>query len=386
MIRSVLLGIVATLAVAAVAVLGMALLGNPEDNGNQSSASAPSSQAPAQSSFEAVLSPDPPVYEELQDEGAKVYAANCFVCHGGVGNGKGPGAANLSTPARDFTDVNWMSSQSDGVFYTSIQRGVPGTPMPAFAGRLTEREIWAVTAYIRGFSPRVELQTDSDRKKGSAEQRLRGRKVFEAQCAGCHGLQGLGDGEAAASLDTPPRNLADGDWLSGRSDDQLRRTISQGVPHTAMPGFYEELTGVEMDSVVAYLRQLAGVQQHPNPLVGWAQDAYRAYCASCHGVDGDGDGIASGRIDPVPRSFRNPAWMAGQTDAKLQEAVRSGRPGTAMPPFGAILSDAEIARLVEYIRAFSGPEAIPGSDSAFRYDPSTVAGSASTPTDRPNKR
>ncbi len=210
--------------------------------------------------------------------------------------------------------------------------------------------------------------------------------MFEAQCAGCHGQQGLGDGEAAASLDTPPRNLADGDWLSGRSDDQLRNTISQGVPHTAMPGFYEELTGVEMDSVVAYLRQLADVKPQPNPLVGWAQDAYRAYCASCHGVDGDGAGIAAGRIDPVPRSFRNPAWMAGQTDAKLEAAVRSGRPGTAMPPFGAILTDAEIARLVEYVRAFSGPEAIPGSDSAFRYDPSTVAGSASTPTDRPNKR
>ena len=382
MIRSVVLGIVATLAVAAVAMLGMALLGNPEGE----RASAPVTETPAQSSFESVVSPDPPAYEELQGEGAQVYAASCFVCHGGVGNGKGPGAANLSTPARDFTDEDWMSSQSDGVFYSSIQRGVPGTPMPAFAGRLTERQIWAVTAYIRGFSPRVELQTASDRGKGSADQRLRGRKVFEAQCAGCHGQQGLGDGEAAASLDTPPRNLADGDWLSGRSDDQLRNTISQGVPHTAMPGFYEELTGVEMDSVVAYLRELAGVQQQPNPLVGWAQDTYRAYCASCHGVDGDGAGIAAGRIDPAPRSFRNPAWMAGQTDAKLAAAVREGRSGTAMPPFGAILSDAEIARLVEYIRAFSGPESIPGSDSAFRYDPSTVAGVPSTSTNRPRKR
>ncbi len=382
MIRSLVLGIVATLAVAAVALLAGTLLGTVTDDPPSDQAS----QAPAQASAEPVEAPEPAAYQDLLGEGAKVYAASCFVCHGGVGNGNGPGAANLSTPARDFTDQDWMASQSDGVFYTSIQRGVPGTPMPAFAGRLSQREIWAVTAYIRGFSPAVELQTASDVSEDSDAQRLHGREVFEAQCAGCHGLQGLGDGEAAASFDTPPRNLADGDWLSGRSDDQLKRSISHGVPGTSMPAFYGDLNGTELDSVVSYLRQLAGVQHQPNPLLGWAEDTYRAYCASCHGVDGDGAGIAAGRIDPVPRSFRNPSWMAGQTDARLEAAVRQGRAGTAMPPFGAILEDAEIARLVEYVRAFSGPESIPGSDSAFRYDPSKVAGDPSTSTDRPRKR
>ncbi len=379
-----LLGLVATFAVAAVALLAGTVLGSVSDDGPPAQSSAASARTGTGS--EPVRAPEPPAYQDLLAEGAKVYAASCFVCHGGVGDGNGPGAANLSTPARDFTDKDWMSSQSDGVFYTSIQRGVPGTPMPAFAGRLSEREIWAVTAYIRGFSPKVELQTDADRAEGTEAQRLRGRKVFEAQCAGCHGQQGLGDGEAAASFDTAPRNLADGDWLSGRSDDQLRSSISHGVPGTPMPAFYGDLSGPEMDAVVSYLRQLGDVQQRPNPLVGWAEDTYLAYCASCHGVDGDGAGIAAGRIDPVPRSFRNPAWMAGQTAAKLEAAVRHGRSGTAMPPFGAILDDDEIARLVEYIRAFSGPEAIPGSDSAFRYDPSTVAGVPSTSTDRPTKR
>lgn len=328
---------------------------------------------PAPAAFDSTYAPRPAAYPDLMKRGGEVYAANCFACHGGVGNGEGPWAPTLSTPARDFTDGEWMSSQSDGVFFTSILRGVPGTPMPSFAGRLSERDIWAVTAFIRGFSPEVKLDRPAD-------ERIRvklGGEVYAAQCAGCHGLTGDGDGQAAASFDTPPRALSDGDWLSGRSDPQLRTTIVQGVPGTAMPSFYDELTNVQVDAVVEYLRHLADVAQQPNPIDGWARESYLAYCASCHGVTGNGQGVAAGRLEPAPRVFRNPAWMAGQSDEKLIAAVRDGRPGTAMPAFGALLSGAEIERLVEYIRAFAGPEAIPGSDSAYRYDPSTVTGDPS---------
>ncbi len=337
-------------------------------------------QAPA--AFDQAWAPEPEAYEALTQRGGEVYAASCFVCHGGVGNGEGPWAPTLSTPARDFTDTSWMQTQSDGVFYTSILRGVPGTPMPSFAGRLSEKDIWAVTAYIRGFSPEVEL----DQPQVDQVLLSQGEEVFGAQCAGCHGEFGAGDGQAAKSFDTLPRALSDGDWLSGKSDRQLHNSIVEGIPGTSMPSFYDELDNREVDSVVAYLRQLADVQHRPNPLSGWAQDSYRAYCASCHGVDGDGQGVAAGRLEPVARSFRNPTWMAGQTDEELASAVRAGRPGTAMPAFRALLSDAEIARLVEYIRAFAGPDAIPGAGSAYRYDPATVSGARSKQPARPTER
>ena len=275
-----------------------------------------------------------------------------------------------------------MQTQSDGVFFTSILRGVPGTPMPAFAGRLSEKDMWAVTAYIRGFSPKVEL----DQPQVDEVLRSQGEEVFGAQCAGCHGEFGAGDGQAAKSFDTMPRALADGDWLSGKSDQQLHDVIGEGIPGTSMPSFYDELSNREIDAVVSYLRELADVQHRPNPLSGWAQESYRAYCASCHGADGDGDGVAAGRLEPAPRSFRNPTWMAGQTDEALAQAVRVGRPGTAMPAFRALLSDAEIDRLVEYIRAFAGADAIPGAASAYRYDPATVPGAQSKQPARPSER
>jgi mono/diheme cytochrome c family protein len=381
--RSITTGVLAVVLAAAAAVGVFFLLDNSQSEAvSASDVSATGSQtAPAPGAFDQEYAPQPEAYDDLLARGGQVYAANCFVCHGGVGNGEGPWAPTLSTPARDFTDTAWMESQSDGVFFTSILRGVPGTPMPSFAGRLSERDIWAVTAYIRGLSPHVRLDESVDDQLLVGD----GQEVYAAQCAGCHGDQGAGDGGAASSFDTPPRALVDGDWLSGRSDQQLHSTIVEGVPGTSMPSFYDELDNRQIDAVIAYLRVLANVEPRPNPLSGWAEESYRAYCASCHGVDGDGQGVAAGRIEPAPRSFRNPAWMAGQTDEKLVEAVRDGRPGTAMPPFGALLSAAEIERLVEYIRAFSSPEAIPGADSAYRYDPTTVTGTPSDDQVRPSK-
>lgn len=382
--KSILTGVLAVVLAAAAAVGMFYLLDNSQNDAisaHDVSTSGDAGQAPAPAAFDQKWAPEPEAYDGLEKRGGEVYAANCFVCHGGLGNGEGPWAPTLSTPARDFTDAAWMETQSDGVFFTSILRGVPGTPMPSFAGRLSEADIWAVTAYIRGFSPKVEL----DQPKADELLVSQGKDVFAEQCAGCHGEFGAGDGDAAKSFDTPPRTLSDADWLSGRSDQQLHSTIVKGIPGTSMPAFYDELNNREIDAVIAYLRQLADVQHRPNPLSGWAQESYRAYCASCHGVEGDGQGVAAGRIEPNPRSFRNPTWMAGQTDEKLAEAVRNGRPGTAMPPFGALLSDAEIDRLVEYIRAFSSPEAIPGADSAYRYDPTTVTGAPSNEPVRPSK-
>ena len=44
-------------------------------------------QAPA--AFDQEWAPEPEAYEALTQRGGEVYAANCFVCHGGVGNGEG---------------------------------------------------------------------------------------------------------------------------------------------------------------------------------------------------------------------------------------------------------------------------------------------------------
>ena len=61
--------------------------------------------------------------------GAKVFAANCQVCHGDKGDGKGPAGAALNPPPANFTDVKFARSISPQDWYGFVTNGVPGTAM-----------------------------------------------------------------------------------------------------------------------------------------------------------------------------------------------------------------------------------------------------------------
>ncbi|RMG33616.1 MAG: cytochrome c [Gammaproteobacteria bacterium] len=62
-------------------------------------------------------------------------------------------------------------------------------------------------------------------------------------------------------------------------------------------------------------------------------------CGSCHGL------TLKGGLGPALR----PENLAGKPREFLFETIRLGRPGTAMPPWGPILKDAEIAWLVDQL-------------------------------------
>ena len=53
-------------------------------------------------------------------------------------------------------------------------------------------------------------------------------QMFETVCAMCHGMSGMGDGQAAANLNPKPRNYTDPAWQASVTDDQIRQTILQG--------------------------------------------------------------------------------------------------------------------------------------------------------------
>lgn len=65
----------------------------------------------------------------------------------------------------------------------------------------------------------------------------RGAKLFEAQCASCHGALGRGDGPLAANLDPRPTALSDHRRARERSLLALYQVVTQGVQGTAMPSF-----------------------------------------------------------------------------------------------------------------------------------------------------
>jgi cytochrome c oxidase cbb3-type subunit 2 len=87
--------------------------------------------------------------------------------------------------------------------------------------------------------------------------------------------------------------------------------------------------------------------------------AYEQYCIGCHGVAGDGAGVASRVMNPPPRSFATADFKfsstrSGQlpTDEDLMRSITKGLRGTSMPSW-AMLSERTRLALVAYIKTFS---------------------------------
>lgn len=107
-----------------------------------------------------------------------------------------------------------------------------------------------------------------------------GASLFRTNCSPCHGLNARGGGRGP--------DLASGRWTHGSTDDEIFRTISQGVPGTEMPanGFEDS----EIHAIIAYLRSLAPAKNTPlagDPAKG-KQTFFGEGCSTCHMVQGVG--------------------------------------------------------------------------------------------------
>lgn len=79
---------------------------------------------------------------------------------------------------------------------------------------------------------------------------------------------------------------------------------------------------------------------------------YRANCASCHGVDGRGDGP----VDPLPAAGELHTAVREASAAELDYRIANGVAGTAMPAFIGQLAPAERQDLIAYLRSrWAGP-------------------------------
>jgi len=109
-----------------------------------------------------------------------------------------------------------------------------------------------------------------------------GRRIFESQCALCHGQTGTGG--RGPSLHHPKLDKAP-------DDDALRKAISEGIA-PEMPGAWQ-LNQREVASVALYVRSLGKVP--PELLPGDPERGARVYdakgCAGCHMIGGTGEGF-----------------------------------------------------------------------------------------------
>jgi len=101
----------------------------------------------------------------------------------------------------------------------------------------------------------------------------------------------------------------------------------------------------------------AAGKHDPRAYPGWR--LYDRLCLPCHGAAGDGRGPAAPYSWGAPRAFTRGtyAWRSTPTgqppsDDDLRATIRYGAPGTSMPAFELVLSDVEIDRVIDVVKAF----------------------------------
>jgi len=176
-----------------------------------------------------------------------LYARQCAGCHG---NGGRLGAA------RPLNDPVYLALAPAERLRLVIAEGVPGTAQPAFArsagGGLTEEQIDAlVQGLARAWARPEETKSVQVPPYAAAlGDPDRGKAVYAAACAGCHGADGRGGPKAGSVVDPS--------YLALVSDQYLRTTVIAGRADVGMPDWRGYITSrplapAEISAVVGWL-------------------------------------------------------------------------------------------------------------------------------------
>ena len=217
----------------------------------------------------------------------------------------------------------------------------------------------------------------SIRMNGSAM--LLGKRVFEKNCAACHGadLKGLPDQHTPDLTDAEWQysgdDLASGGLVKLPSDVEwtIRYGIRSNHPNargleadmlaynpkfrteedTKEFGDKEFLTSAEIDDVVEYVLQISGQQADATKAArGKAlfHDGSKGNCFDCHGEDATGS-PPIGSTNLTEKRL----YLYGADRASILELVTKGRRGV-MPAFEGTLKPEEIKAVSVYVHARAG--------------------------------
>ena len=189
-----------------------------------------------------------------------------------------------------------------------------------------------------------------------------GHGTYRSACASCHGISGDGLGPTARHMNPAPRDFTSGVFKfrstpSGAlpTDQDLFRTVSEGVPGTWMPAWEKLLSERQRWAVIEYLKTLVPDfalgfgDEDPLPLPSQpstgatASEGRQIYlmlgCAKCHGVGAHGDGPSARTLTDdwdqsiTPYDFTRGSYKNGGRAEDLYRTLRTGLFGTPMPAF-----------------------------------------------------
>lgn len=335
------------------------------------------------------------------DRAKKIYQENCSVCHGDKGDGQSRASGGLQPPPRDFTTLDAALELDRARMIKSVTDGRPGTAMVGHRGRLSEDEISAVVDFVRTNFMKSPIGENPVAKHP-------GRKLYEQNCAVCHGDKGNTAVWAQNGLNPPPRNFTNELARQELTTERMVKSVTEGRPGTAMMSFTKKLSAKEIQLVVNYIQvafmqgkafssgtpsghepgQIPGAPhvrnaipeqphrgasplgpiaqtQTPSPLskaemalpfpkgikgdLNAGKTFYMGNCFVCHGVEGKGDGPRAYFNVPRPRDFTSEQSRQAYNRPRLFAAISHGKVGTVMPAWQSVLSDQEIANVAEFV-------------------------------------
>ncbi len=205
--------------------------------------------------------------------GRSVYAQNCMVCHGDRGQGAA-GQVGL-IPPRDFTTPQARAELTRERMLTSVTQGRANTAMAAFAPRLPATDIEAVVDYIRaGLMLPASSEAISGTNAHAGRQAsgtenpmalpfpnghkgvvLHGEKLYQSNCATCHGAKGDGQGPRAYFINPKPRNFIDPAFRGSFNRPAIYTAVSEGRLGAEMPAWSKVLSEQEIADVSEYVFQ-----------------------------------------------------------------------------------------------------------------------------------
>ena len=164
-----------------------------------------------------------------------------------------------------------------------------------------------------------------------ADELIDGKKLFEANCAKCHGADGTGSDYGKTLEPYPARNLRAATPYVPR--DELRRVITHGLHNSAMTAKKYEFDPIEIEALVDHVKTFTYTPNADN-----GQQRFKAVCAQCHGEDGRAKtGVGA----------KNLVYSKLEL-AEMVHTIRYGRPGTLMTAKRHQLSNVDIADIANY--------------------------------------
>ncbi len=228
-----------------------------------------------------------------------------------------------------------------------------------------------------------------------------GEVTYVKWCAGCHGVDGTGNGIGAGYMLPRPRDFTRAQYqirttASGAlpTDDDIMAIIDRGMPGTTMPGWENLLSDDEKEALVEYLKSFSRFftpDEVPQPLdfgdatrvnddvLVEGERLFRevADCASCHGEGGRGDGESSPTLTddgefPIRAADLTENWLfnGGGEVEDIYRRLLTGLDGTPMPSLAdvitaGVLTTDQLWAIAHYARSLS-PEDPPGITEVVR--------------------